>query len=63
MHRYDHFYVGGCTLLRDQDYYPPQEEEELEAPSNQETLQDLLVSKCPRCQKVSFFCLLMHWPS
>ena len=54
--RYSHFSNDGlCQLFRTQDYLPPEKRgtHDVRAPDNQELLENVLMSKCPRCEQVS----------
>ena len=50
--RYEHFDDLVCSLFRNEDYLAPKDEEELEYPDQEDDLQELLFSKCPRCEQV-----------
>ena len=41
-----------CSLFRNRDYLPPRDEEESEYPDQEDDLEELLFSKCPRCEQV-----------
>ena len=52
-YRYSHFDRGTCLLFRDKDYNPPVETTSVtNAPGDVETLENILMSKCPRCTQV-----------
>ena len=52
--RYEHFDFGGCKLFRNQDYLSLEEEKDSDEkiPEKEEELEDLLMSSCPRCDRV-----------
>ena len=62
---YNHFNSSGCQMFRPEDYLPPQEQgrgrEVVEAPNDEQLLQDVLMSECPRCGQVGR-CKLTNMP-
>ena len=50
--RYAHFDERMCPLFRTEDYLPPKVEEEVDLPDQEQQLENLIISKCPRCGQV-----------
>ena len=49
--RYAHFDERMCPLFRTEDYLPPKTEE-VDLPDQEQQLENLIISKCPRCGQV-----------
>ena len=51
---YEHFDRSSCPMFRNEDYFPPKDEEPKEASvtDDLDVLETALVSVCPRCGKV-----------
>ena len=40
-------------LFRDEDYYPPSEDEDIKGLDTLEDIETVMNTKCPRCEKVT----------